>query len=124
MAHGLEVRPVFLDDEVVKFMLNMPGPARRHPKELLLQAINRFMPGELLADLKSRAKRTFTFPFARWLSTRFEAFARGDFFRRPVGRQGNPGSRGGEPNLATFPEFTRVGGLVAYLEFVCPRPLV
>jgi len=68
MAHGLEVRPVFLDDEVVKFMLNMPGPARRHPKELLLQAIHRFMPGELLADLKSRAKRTFTFPFARWLT--------------------------------------------------------
>ena len=68
MAHSLEVRPAFLDDEVVKFMLNMPGPARRHPKELLLQAINRFMPGELLADLKSRAKRTFTFPFARWLT--------------------------------------------------------
>ena len=68
MAHGLEVRPTFLDDEVVKFMLNMPGPARRHPKELLLQAISRFMPGELLADLKSRAKRTFTFPFARWLT--------------------------------------------------------
>jgi len=68
MAHGLEVRPVFLDDEVVRFMLNMPGPARRHPKELLFQAIHRFMPGELLADLKSRAKRTFTFPFARWLT--------------------------------------------------------
>ena len=68
MAHSLEVRPAFLDDEVVKFMLNMPGPARRHPKELLLQAIHRFMPGELLADLKSRAKRTFTFPFARWLT--------------------------------------------------------
>jgi asparagine synthase (glutamine-hydrolysing) len=68
MAHGLEVRPTFLDDEVVKFMLNMPGPARRHPKELLLQAISRFMPGELLADLKSRAKSTFTFPFARWLT--------------------------------------------------------
>jgi len=49
-------------------MLNMPGPARRHPKELLLQAVKRFMPGELLADLKSRAKRTFTFPFARWLT--------------------------------------------------------
>ena len=69
MAHSVEVRPVFLDGEVVKFMLNMPGPARRHPKELLLQAISRFMPGELLADLKSRAKRTFTFPFARWLTS-------------------------------------------------------
>jgi len=26
------------------------------------------MPVELLADLKSRAKRTFTFPFSRWLT--------------------------------------------------------
>lgn len=68
MAHSLEVRPPFLDDEVVTFMLNMPRPARLHPKELLLQAVDRFMPGELLANLKSRAKRTFTFPFARWLT--------------------------------------------------------
>lgn len=68
MAHSLEVRPPFLDDEVVTFMLNLPARGRRHPKELLLQAIDRFMPGELLADLKSRPKRTFTFPFARWLT--------------------------------------------------------
>jgi asparagine synthase (glutamine-hydrolysing) len=68
MAHGLEVRPVLLDDEVVEWTLNVLGRARRQPKELLLEAIKRFMPGELLADLKSRAKRTFTFPFSRWLT--------------------------------------------------------
>jgi asparagine synthase (glutamine-hydrolysing) len=68
MAHSLEVRPVFLDDELVKFVLNLSIRARRHPKELLLQAIHRFMPADLLADLKSRAKRTFTFPFSRWLT--------------------------------------------------------
>jgi asparagine synthase (glutamine-hydrolysing) len=79
MAHSLEVRPAFLDDEVVKFMLNMRGPARRHPKELLLQAVKRFMPGELLADLKSRAKRTFTFPFARWLTRDLKPLLEGTF---------------------------------------------
>ena len=68
MAHSLEVRPLFLDDRVVEFVLGIPGPARGRPKELLLQGVKRFLPGDLLADLKSRAKRTFTLPFARWLA--------------------------------------------------------
>ena len=68
MAHSLEVRPVFLDDRVVEFMLSMPAPPRGRPKELLLRGVKRYMPAGLLADLKSRAKRTFTFPFAVWLT--------------------------------------------------------
>ena len=68
MAHSLEVRPLFLDDRVVEFVQSMPGAVRGRPKELLLQGMKRFLPGPLLADLKSRAKRTFTFPFARWLA--------------------------------------------------------
>ena len=68
MAHGLEVRPALLDDEVVEWTLNVSGRERRRPKELLLEAVKRFMPAELFADLKSRAKRTFTFPFSRWLT--------------------------------------------------------
>jgi asparagine synthase (glutamine-hydrolysing) len=68
MAHSLEVRPVLLDDRVVEFVLSMPGHVRSRPKELLLQAMKRFMPGELLASLKLRTKRTFTFPFATWLA--------------------------------------------------------
>jgi asparagine synthase (glutamine-hydrolysing) len=68
MAHSVEVRPVFLDDRVVESVLSTPGPARARPKELLLQAMRRFMPSELVTDLKSRSKRTFTFPFANWLA--------------------------------------------------------
>ena len=68
MAHSLEVRPPFLDDRVVKFVLGMPDFLRGQPKELLLQAVKRFMPADLFAALKSRAKRTFTFPFPAWLS--------------------------------------------------------
>lgn len=68
MAHGLEVRPVFLDDRVVEFALALPASARQHPKKLLLESMKRFMPPDLLAALKTRAKRTFTFPFAKWLA--------------------------------------------------------
>jgi asparagine synthase (glutamine-hydrolysing) len=68
MVHSLEVRPVFLDDRIFEFVLSIPGPVRGRPKELLLQSMKRFMPGELLSNLKSRTKRTFTFPFARWLA--------------------------------------------------------
>lgn len=68
MAHSLEVRPVFLDDRVVEFILSMPPSLRRQPKRLLLRAMKRFMPSDLLADLQSGKKHTFTFPFAEWLA--------------------------------------------------------
>jgi len=68
MAHSLEVRPVFLDDRVVEFLLGVPSYLDGQPKELLFRGIQRFMPTDLLAALKSRRKRTFTFPFAEWLS--------------------------------------------------------
>ena len=68
MANSLEVRPVFLDDHVVEFVLSIPNYLHGRPKQLLFRGMQRFMPGELLADLKSRGKRTFTFPFARWLA--------------------------------------------------------
>ena len=69
MAHSLEVRPAFLDDQVVEFVLSTPGSVRGQPKELLLDAVKPFMPADLLADLQSRTKRTFTFPFPAWLAT-------------------------------------------------------
>jgi asparagine synthase (glutamine-hydrolysing) len=68
MAHSLEVRPALLDDRVVEFALSMPGAMRGKPKDILLQAAKRFMPADLLEDLKSRPKRTFTFPFPAWLA--------------------------------------------------------
>ena len=87
MAHSLEVRPLFLDDRVVEFVLSMPGPVRGRPKELLLQGMKRFLPGGLLADLNSRAKRTFTFPFARWLAHDLKP-ALADAFSPPRLREG------------------------------------
>jgi asparagine synthase (glutamine-hydrolysing) len=68
MAHSIEVRPVFLDHRVVEFLLPVPSSIRMQQKRLLLDAVKAFLPPALLADLASRRKRTFTFPFQRWLS--------------------------------------------------------
>jgi asparagine synthase (glutamine-hydrolysing) len=68
MAHSIEVRPVFLDHRVVEFLLAVPSSIRMRQKRLLLDAAKAFLPPALLADLESRRKRTFTFPFQRWLS--------------------------------------------------------
>ena len=68
MAHSIEVRPVFLDHRVVEFLLPVPSSIRMQQKRLLLDAAKAFLPPALLADLASRRKRTFTFPFQRWLS--------------------------------------------------------
>jgi asparagine synthase (glutamine-hydrolysing) len=68
MAHSVEVRPVFLDDRVIELVLGLRSSIQARPKELLLRAMKRFMPGSLLSDLNLRTKRTFTFPFASWLA--------------------------------------------------------
>lgn len=68
MAHSIEVRPVFLDHRVVEFLLSIPASVRMQRKRLLLDAAKKFLPPALLADLETRRKRTFTFPFQRWLS--------------------------------------------------------
>jgi len=68
MAHSIEVRPVFLDHRVVEFLLPVPSSIRIQQKRLLLDAAKTFLPPALLADLAARRKRTFTFPFQRWLS--------------------------------------------------------
>jgi asparagine synthase (glutamine-hydrolysing) len=68
MAHSIEVRPVFLDHRVVEFLLPVPSKIRMQQKRLLLDAAKAFLPPGLLADLSARRKRTFTFPFQRWLS--------------------------------------------------------
>jgi len=67
MAHSLEVRPIFLDHVLAEFLLSVPPSIRIRNKRLLLDATRRFLPAGLAQDLTQRRKRTFTFPFARWL---------------------------------------------------------
>ena len=80
MAHSLEIRPVLLDHKIVEYVMGLPPALRLRKKELLLDAMRGMFPDVLLHDLKNRPKRTFTFPFARWIgndlrSTISQAFA-------------------------------------------------
>jgi asparagine synthase (glutamine-hydrolysing) len=88
MAHSIEVRPVFLDHRVVEFLLPVPSSIRMQQKRLLLDAAKRFLPPVLLADLESRRKRTFTFPFQRWLSRDLRAVLKETFAPERLHRTG------------------------------------
>src|ERR1700704_4714246 len=68
MAHSIEVRPVFLDHRLVEFLLPVPSGIRIQQKRLLLDAAKSFLPPNLLEDLEARRKRTFTFPFKKWIT--------------------------------------------------------
>ena len=68
MAQSLEVRPVLLDHVLVDYVMSLPASVRlREKKKLLLDAARDLMPPGLSGALAARPKRTFTFPFARWL---------------------------------------------------------
>lgn len=66
MAHSLEVRVPFLDHPLIEFVSQLPGSMKRHskiPKVLLVQALKDLLPLEVVMQ----RKRTFTFPWQRWL---------------------------------------------------------
>lgn len=66
MAHSLEARVPFLDQEFVDLMLRIPAEIRTRPddpKYLLRQAVRDLLPDELL----HAPKRGFVIPTARWL---------------------------------------------------------
>jgi asparagine synthase (glutamine-hydrolysing) len=56
----------FLDHRLVEFSLSLPAAEKTRggiPKALLIEALGELLPREVTA----RKKRTFTFPWARWL---------------------------------------------------------
>jgi asparagine synthase (glutamine-hydrolysing) len=66
MAHGLEVRVPFLDQQLVETCFGIPGKVKLHahvPKKLLLDSLG----VELPESIVNRPKRGFTLPFERWL---------------------------------------------------------
>lgn len=65
MAHGLEARSPFLDQELVRFVSSLPTEwllRRGHGKFILKEALKGVVPKEVL----SRKKRGFQVPLARW----------------------------------------------------------
>jgi len=66
MRHSLEVRVPFLDTPLVEYVLSLPESAKLNasrPKVLLVQAMGDLLPEEVI----EQPKRTFTFPWERWL---------------------------------------------------------
>jgi asparagine synthase (glutamine-hydrolysing) len=66
MHHSLEVRVALLDHPLVEFVVALPTRAKRRsgiPKALLVEALGDLLPAELV----NQPKRTFTFPWERWL---------------------------------------------------------
>ncbi len=66
MAHSLEVRVPLLDHVLVEFVGHLPAPAkfrRGQNKALLVEALRGILPEEVIRQ----RKRTFTFPWERWL---------------------------------------------------------
>jgi asparagine synthase (glutamine-hydrolysing) len=66
MRHSLEVRVPFLDAPLVEYVLSLPESVKdgsSRPKALLVAALGDLLPEEVIAQ----RKRTFTFPWERWL---------------------------------------------------------
>jgi asparagine synthase (glutamine-hydrolysing) len=66
MAHGLEVRPPFLDSEVIAWSFSLPSHLKRNAKTgkvLLKKVAQKFLPQSIL----DRPKKGFGIPLARWL---------------------------------------------------------
>ncbi len=66
MSHSLEVRVPLLDHKLVEFVLRLPRSAKHRrgiPKALLIESLGDLLP----EDVVRQRKRTFTFPWERWL---------------------------------------------------------
>jgi len=66
MSHSLEVRVPFLDHRIVELVAHLPEAVKRQrsrPKALLIDAMGDLLPAEVVRQ----RKRTFTFPWERWL---------------------------------------------------------
>jgi asparagine synthase (glutamine-hydrolysing) len=67
MAHGVEIRVPFLDDQVIKTVLSIKAGIKYSgylPKQILINAFKDHLP----ESVWNRKKMGFSFPFTQWLS--------------------------------------------------------
>ncbi len=67
MAHGLEVRPPLIDNELVTFAFSLPSSFKLHgmrSKYLLKRVAEKYLPEQII----HRRKKGFAIPLARWLN--------------------------------------------------------
>jgi asparagine synthase (glutamine-hydrolysing) len=75
MSNSLEVRVPFLDHELVEYVMQLPASAKQRgkvSKPLLVEALGDLLPKEVI----EQRKRTFTFPWEKWLRGPLEARVR------------------------------------------------
>ena len=87
MAHGLEVRVPFVDPEIVKYVLALPGEWKMNggrPKPLLVDALGDLLPEEIWR----RPKMWFTLPFERWMCSSLQAELNETFSTASLGELG------------------------------------
>jgi asparagine synthase (glutamine-hydrolysing) len=72
MAHALEVREPFFDQDLVEFVLGIPDSYKKpqYPKSLLVEAIKPLLPDEIVF----RKKQGFLLPWSRWLTHELRSF--------------------------------------------------
>jgi asparagine synthase (glutamine-hydrolysing) len=79
MAHSLEVRPVFLDHELMEYTFSLPGHMRMQKKKLLLDAMRLLMPPAAYEEIVARPKRGFLIPYERWLTVELRSAVEATF---------------------------------------------
>ena len=78
MAHGLEVRPVFMDPRLVAFARSAPETQKIHGRETKV-LLRRYLRRKLPQINFSRPKQGFSIPIHAWFRTELRDFA-GDLF--------------------------------------------
>jgi asparagine synthase (glutamine-hydrolysing) len=105
MRNSLEVRVPFLDAPLIDYVLALPGSQKQRgaqKKALLVEALRDLLPEEIIAQ----PKRTFTFPWERWL-------------RGPFGERVASGLADWSPALE--PHIQGAAALIVWKEFIGGR---
>jgi asparagine synthase (glutamine-hydrolysing) len=72
MAHSLEIREPFFDQDLVEFLLTVPDNYKFpvYPKSLLVESLKPLLPDSIVF----RKKQGFLFPWASWLRNELRPF--------------------------------------------------
>ena len=72
MAHSLEIREPFFDQDLVEFVMSVPDSFKApvYPKSLLVESLKPLLPDEIV----HRKKQGFVFPWKEWMKKELRSF--------------------------------------------------
>ena len=72
MAHSLEIREPFFDQDLVEFVMSIPDHFKVpvYPKSLLVESLKPLLPDEIV----HRKKQGFVFPWNLWIKNELRSF--------------------------------------------------